>query len=541
MTLKNKTIVAILFLIATITSCDVDRIPETSLSDASFWKSENDLKLAANYFYATLPGLPVTSDVWSDDAFGTVPNSISDGTRIPGATDGNYNGNYSYIRAANNIIEKAPKALVAGVTAERVNWYVSEAKYFRARSYFSLLQRFGGVPLITTTLDIDAPELQTSQATREEVISLIYSDLDDAILKLRTATQLGEADYGRISKTAALALKAQVGLFEGTRSKFHGYGTPIKHLTIAREAAKKIMQSGEHSLFKNYFELLQYEGEGFVNKENILVKQYGKNKTESTLSHVSQRTLETGAANPTKALADSYLMNDGLPITQSSKYVTPNKGIEVFKNRDPRMEDRFFKTGDPYIGTMPVFKVPSLSFVRTGYANRSYANITDWTLSRSYIDYPITRYAEILLIYAEATFELNGSISDDDLNQSINLLRQRPSVAMPRLTNTFVAVNHLDMRTEIRRERRVELALEGFRYWDLIRWKTAEIELPKEVLGSYFFAEFGTSVKPLLNAQNYIIAQKSSTRKFDSTRDYLWPFPVNELAQNPSLKQNPGW
>lgn len=541
MILKNIKIVAALFLIATILSCDVDRVPETSLSDPSFWMNENDLKLAANYFYSRLPTLPVTDDVWSDDAFGTGPNAISEGSRIPSATDANYNGNYTIIRAANNMIEKSSKTLTAGVTAERVNWYVGEAEYFRAWSYYQLLKRYGGVPLILKTLTENAPELQAPQATREEIVDAIYKDLDNAVLKLRTATELGTANYGRISKTAALTLKAQVALFEGTRSKFHAYGDPVKHLTIAKEASKLVMLSGEHSLFKNYFQLLQYEGEGFANKENILVKQYGKGISESTLSHVAQRNLETGVANPTKALADSYLMNDGLPTTQSPLYVIPNNTAEVFKNRDPRMGDRFFKAGDPYIGSAPVFTVPPLSFVKTGFANRCYANINDWTLQRSYIDMPITRYAEVLLIYAEAAFELNGSISDADLNLSINLLRKRASVNMPNLTNAFVAANGLDMRTEIRRERRVELALEGFRYWDLIRWKTAEIELPKDVLGSYFFAEFGTSVIPLLNSQNYIIAQKGSVRTFNPARDYLWPFPINELALNPNLKQNPGW
>lgn len=542
MTPKNKLFfLFILPLLSIITACEVDRLPETTLSDESFWKSENDIKLASNYFYSTLPTLPVTTDVWSDNAIGTGPNSISDGSRIPPATDGNYNGNYTVIRAANNLIEKSAKAIAAGVASERVNWYVSEVKYFRARAYFQLLQRFGGVPLITSTLDIDAPELQSPQANREQILDFIYADLNDAILKIRTATQLGAADYGRISKTAVLSLKAQVGLFEGTRSKFHGYGDPIKHLTIARDAAKLVMQSGEHSLFKNYFQLLQYEGEGFANKETILVRQYGKNVTESIVSHTAQRNLETGAANPTKSLADSYLMIDGLPITQSSLYKKPTKAIEEFANRDPRMSDRFFKKGDPYIGTTPVFNIPPLSFVKTGYANRSYANITDWVNSRSYIDYPITRYAEILLIYAEATFELTESISDADLNISINALRQRPSVNMPKLTNAFVLANNLDMRTEIRRERRVELALEGSRYWDLIRWKTAEIELPKDVLGSFFYAEYGTSVMPLLNPQNYIIAQRAAVRRFDPARDYLWPFPINELALNQGLKQNPNW
>ncbi|TDE44337.1 RagB/SusD family nutrient uptake outer membrane protein [Flavobacterium rhamnosiphilum] len=537
----NKTIVAVLFLIATLSSCDVDRVPETSLSDQSFWVSENDLKLAANYFYTRLPTLPITNDTWSDDAYGRTPNSISDGSRVPGSTDGSYNNNYTTIRAANNMIEKSAKALAAGVTAERVNWYVAEAKYFRAWAYYQLLQRFGGVPLILKTLDIDAPELQAAQATREEIVDAIYADLDDAVLKLRTATQLGSADYGRISKTAALTLKAQVALFEGTRSKFHGYGNPVKHLTIAKDASKLVMLSGQHSLFANYFQLFQYEGEGFANKENILVKQYGKNTTESTLSHATQRNLEGGAASPTKALADSYLMTDGLPTTQSPLYVTPTTTTEVFKNRDPRMGDRFFKRGDPYIATQLVFTVPPLSFAQTGFANRCYANIADWNVSRSYIDLPITRYAEVLLIHAEATYELNGSISDADLNLTINLLRKRATVNMPIVTNAFVATKGLNMRDELRRERRVELALEGFRYWDLIRWKTAETELPKEMLGNYFFAEFGTSVLPMLNPQKFIIAQRASTRKFDVSRDYLWPFPTNELALNPNLKQNPNW
>ncbi|TCN59547.1 RagB/SusD family nutrient uptake outer membrane protein [Flavobacterium circumlabens] len=543
MILKYKTIVALLFFTATIISCDVDRLPETTVSDESFWKTENDLKSAANYFYSRFAILPVTSDIMSDDAYGSFPDAISDGSRIAGSTDDNliytYKYDYTTIRAANNLIEKSTIALSSGVLEQNVNWYVGEAKYFRAWSYYQLLQRYGGVPLILKTLTENSPELQAPQASREEIINAIYADLDDAVLKLRTATQLGTENYGRISQTAALTLKAQVALFEGTRAKFHGYGDPIKHLTIAKNASYQVMNSGQHRLFNNYFQLLQYEGEGFLNKENIVVKQYGKSITENTISHNSQRTLELGGSNPTKALADSYLMTDGLTITKSPLYVTPTKTAEVFINRDPRMGARFLKTGDPYITSTPVFTVPNLGFTKTGFANRSYANMADWTNSNSYIDQPVTRYAEVLLIYAESTFELNNSISDNDLNLSINLLRER--VSMPKLTNAFVAANNLDMRTEIRRERRVELALEGFRYWDLIRWKTAEIELPKEVLGSFFFTEFGTSSIPLLNEENFIITQRSTTRKFNASRDYLWPFPNNEIGLNPNLKQNPNW
>ena len=547
MILKNKTIVAVLFLIATIPSCTVDRISETTLSDPSFWSTEAELRLAANFFYTKLPSVVAFTDNWSDDACGLASNTISDGWRLVPSTDGGYNGNYSTIRAVNNFLEKAPKALTKGVATERVNWYVGEAKYFRAWAYFQLLQRYGGVPLILKTLGVDAPELQAAQASREEVLNAIYADLDDAVLMLRTARVLGATNYGRVSKTAALTLKAQVGLFEGTRSKYHNYGNPIKHLTIARDASAEVMLSAEHTLWPNYFQLLQYEGEGFANKENILVKQYGSAAVE-VLPHNSPRVIEGGASNPTKALADSYLMLNGLPITNSlSEYVEPKRTMSpqpiqssIFVNRDPRMAARFHKAGDLYKSTS-VFISPPLNTCKTGFSNRCYSNPLDWFSLKCYIDHPITRYAEVLLINAEAIFELNGSITDGELNATINLLRTRASASMAKLTNAFVTTNGLSMRDEIRRERRVELALEGFRYWDLIRWKTAEIELPKPILGSFYYSDFTprTNLTPI--NENGYLKVFTVIRKFDPARDYLFPFPTIELGLNQQLKQNPGW
>ncbi|GGF18115.1 RagB/SusD family nutrient uptake outer membrane protein [Echinicola rosea] len=535
-----KNIAAILLvLLVGITSCDVDRLPETQLSDPAFWRNENDLKLASNYLYTYLPSIPVTSDVWSDDAFGTSANSISDGTRIAPATDGNYNNAYSLIRAANNIIEKAPRAIENGVDPQVVDRYLAEAKFFRAWAYFRLVKRYGDVPLILTTLSEDAEELYAPAALRAEVLEVVYDDLDEGAQYLPAPSELASGDYGRLTNTAALAFKSRVALFEGTRAKYHGYGDPEFHLTLAKEAAEACMNAGEHALLNVYFDIFQYEGEGPGNKENILVKQYGVNVSESIVSHTTQRTLETGAANPTKALADAYLMEDGLPTDKSPLYATPESILEVFENRDPRMLDTFFKEGDEYIGTQPVFNVPNLSFQRTGFANRRYANLTDWQNSRSYIDYTIIRYAEVLLNYAEATYELNGNITDEELNSSINLLRQRAGVAQ--ISNSFVNANGLDMLEEIRRERRVELALEGFRYWDLIRWKTAEDILPRTVLGNYYFDEYGTDVTPNVNEDNIIVLQEAENRSFDPDRDYLWPLPINELGLNPALEQNPNW
>ncbi|AGA78415.1 RagB/SusD family nutrient uptake outer membrane protein [Echinicola vietnamensis] len=536
--IKN-TAATLLVMIMGMTSCDVNRLPETQLSDPAFWRNENDLELATNYLYTYLPSIPVTSDVWSDDAFGTSANSISDGTRIAPATDNDYNSAYSLIRAANNIIEKSPRALENGVDPQVVDRYTAEAKFFRAWAYFRLVKRYGDVPLILTTLSENAEELYAPAAPRADVLDVVYNDLDEGAQYLPAPSELSGGDYGRVTNTAALAFKSRVALFEGTRAKYHGYGDPAMHLRLAKEAAEACINSGEHTLYGEYFDLFQYVGEGPGNKENILVKQYGVSVSESIVSHTSQRTLETGAANPTKALADAYLMVDGLPMDKSPLYTNPESIMEVFQNRDPRMLDTFFKQGDEYIGTQPVFNVPNLSFQRTGFANRRYANLTDWQNSRSYIDYTIIRYAEVLLNFAEATYELNGSITDDELDGSINLLRQRAGVAQ--LSNAFASANGLDMLAEIRRERRVELALEGFRYWDLMRWKTAEDILPQSVLGNYYYDEYGTDVTPNLTEDNIILLQAAENRSFDPDRDYLWPLPINELGLNPALEQNPNW
>jgi len=522
-----------------VSACDVNRLPETNISDETFWRSEADLKSAANYLYTFLPVFN-RDDNWSDDAFGLASNNVSDGSRLAPSTDNdNYNVPYNLIRAANNIVEKAPRAEAAGQTA--IDRYIGEARFFRAFGYFMLVQKYGSVPLILKTLDDASPELYSAAAPREEIYQQIYQDLDFAASKLPTPTTLGNADFGRISNVAALAFKARVALFEGTRAKFHNYGTPNSHLTLAVAAAKAVMDSKQHDLFANYFNLFQYEGEGRQNRENIIVRQYGVSATERIFTHAYYRSsLENGNLSPTKSLADSYLMTDGLPTSKSPLYKTPVVSLDVFANRDERMGATIMKRGDAYMGTKLIFDVAPLVFNKTGFTFRKYSNVDDWVTQNSTMDRVILRYAEVLLTYAEAKFELEGQISDADLDISINLLRNRAKVA--RLSNAFVATNGLDMREELRRERRVELAQEGFRYWDLIRWKTAETELPKPVLGNYFFRdEFGTSVTVNLTPDNYIMVQDVSFRKFDAGRDYLWPIPINEISLNSNLKQNPKW
>lgn len=561
-----------------LSSCEVNEVPETSMNDVNYWNTVNDLKMAANYFYTTLPGLSsgdVAEDVWSSYGYSNSGDAtrISDGSRATPATSGDYN--YYSIFQANKLIENAPLVLEKGATEKEVNWYVGEAHFFRAMYYYQMFIRFGGVPMITKTLKVDDPEVFAPRASRAEILDLILKDLDIAAQYLKGHDELIAAkEYGRISKTAALSFKARVALFEGTREKFHKYGDAKKHLTIARDAAKEVMDSKQYALFSQaktgangqrtdeaYYNLFQMAGEGSANKENVIVRQYGVNRENSVTSTPVQRYYEGSNAVPTQNFVDNYLMADGLPISKSKLYVEPTNDMKYnayFDKKDPRMSFTLFKTGDEFIASSD-YTIPNPRMHRSGYGVRKYANKEYWALQASYIDKPVLRYAEVLLIYAEASYELNESISDADLDQSINRLRARlpqvnigtaeaPNyVDMPKLSNDFVNSNGLNMREEIRRERSVELAFEGLAYWDMIRWKTAEVEMKKPLIGSYLFTEFLTTTGEKwgsdtpVDSKGHIILQEANLRKFDPEKDYLWPIPTNEIAINNKIEQNPKW
>lgn len=572
--MKKKFIYILLssITLSSVSSCKIDELPETTVSDTNFWNSAADLRLAANFFYTTLPGLTqkeVNMDNWSTFAY---PNEkgdpISDGSRVKSATSDDYN--YYNIFQANKLIEKSAEVLAKGVDPNQVNWYVGEARFFRAWYYFEMFKRFGGVPLITKTMGVDDPDIFLPRASREETLKLIFDDLDFAINVLRNADEINTAkEYGRISKTAALAFKSRVALFEGTREKFHKYGDANKHLLMAKEAAEAVMNSGMHALFSQaggvgndaYFNLFQLAGEGRVNKENIIIKAYGVNQENSVVSTPVQRYYEGNSIVPTQNFVDNYVMADGLPTNKSPLYEEPNNATThagYFKKRDPRMSFTLFKRGDEYISGGK-YTIPNPSKQRSGFGIRKYANEPFWARQASYIDKPVLRYAEVLLNYAEAVYELNGAISDAELDKTINLLRARlpqvnigtdavPNfVSMAKLSNTLVTSNSLNMQEEIRRERNVELAFEGFAYWDLLRWKTAEKELPKTLYGSYLFTEYLTDkdqkwdAKTPVNAKNYIILQDATLRRFDPKKDYLWPIPTAEIAKNDKIEQNPNW
>ncbi len=529
----------------------IERLPETEFTDANFWNTETDLMNAANRLYQQLPGDWI--DNRADDAVNTTPNGVSTGNRSVPNTSGDWSDRYSEIFTANNILEKGVKAQVTDAIRNR---YFAEARFFRAYSYFKLVKIYGDVPLLLKTLLINSPELTMARTPRADVIKAIYDDLDFAALWLPKRVDLPAAQWGRVMKSTAWALKARVGLYEGTRGKFHGNVADWQnHLNIAIAAATNIMGEG-HTLFPNYGNLFIQAGEGQANTENIFVKIYGVSNANLLLGHNQSRNLENGQLAPTRNLLREYLYSDGLPAfnvdgvtpstTRSPLFVAEGSETSyntILDNRDPRVGFSYFRAGDvAYQGPW----IPKTSLgIRTAIAPKKGFNTIDQAITNAAtVDRILIRYAEVLLIYAEAKFELNSAITDADLNLTINALRTRAGFA-PRLTNAFVTTNNLSMREEIRRERTVELAMEGFRYDDLIRWKTAETVLPQALLGAKFIAAewVGTSQSSLnLNSDNVLIVEPASTRSFKVNRDYLYPIPINEIAlSNGNVIQNPNW
>jgi starch-binding outer membrane protein, SusD/RagB family len=542
-------VVEVLFLSA----CKkIDRFPETEFTDADFWNTENDLINAANRLYQQLDAVWI--DNRADDAVNQGgPNEISNGNRSVPNTSGDWNDRYDEIFTANNILEKGVKAKVTDAIKNR---YLAEARFFRAFAYSKLVKLYGDVPLVLKTLDINSPELYMPRTARAEVIQAIYTDLDFAAQWLPKRADLPAAQYGRVTKSSAWALKARIALYEGTRAKFQGI-TAINwqdHLNVAVAAAQSVMGEG-HTLYPNYGNLFNQTGEGPANTENIFVKIFGVSNANLILGHNNSRDLENGRMAPTRNLLRLYLYSDGRPAfnMDNSPHASVSplfvaEGTEpsyntILDNRDPRVGFTFFRAGDvAYQGPW----VPKTSLgSRSAFAPKKGFSVADQTINgAATTDRILIRYAEVLLTYAEAKYELTESISDADLNLTINALRTRVGFG-PKLTNAFATTNNLSMREEIRRERTVELALEGFRYDDLIRWKTAEIMLPKELLGAKFIASewVGTNGNSLnLNSDQVLIVEPASTRHFRIDRDYLYPVPIHEITTSGgNVVQNPNW
>src|SRR5438034_6815324 len=552
MNTKHRTYIGV-FLVLTVACKDLDLGPKDQISDASFWKSPDQFRLAANDFYYYLQGAhnytELNSDIAYGDAVRTELRAVSNGSYLAAANSAVWDTNYFNIRATNYLVQKASES---GLGAAIDRW-VGEALFFRAYHYWNLAKSFGGVPLISKVLDVTSGEVYTTRSTQQETIDFLIADLDSAVPKLPKQSQLDGSELGRVTQGAALALKARAALYQGTWLKYHGGGDPAPYLNAAISAAQQLVASGEYALYtgqgaQSYKYLFILQGDD--SPEVILAFRYWAGRA----THNWTRELWFNFMIPTKTLADMYLATDGLPITSSPLFQGYDSLMTVeFQNRDPRMAMTFVVPGSDVFqenGFQPVYPgFSGSSATRTGYMLRKFLDETlHATQFRVQSDFKEFRYGEVLLILAEALYERDGQISDGDLGSTINLLRAR--AGMPALTNAFVTGNALDMQTEIRRERTVELAFEGFRRDDLRRWKTAETELPQALRGVKFVGTEYQQRDPGLvigadiqvDAGGFVISDPAASRQFIAPKHYPDPLPLQQIQLSKgTLTQNPGW
>ena len=481
-------------------------------------------------------------------------SSISNGTYLAGPSDGIWYNCYGYIRMCNYLLEKYESSSIK----DDIKKYKGEALFFRSYMYFKMYKYYGALPIITSVLDINSSDLYKGRDSREAVENFILQDIEEAIDLLPVSS--GDKQKGRITKGAALAFKSRVALFIGTWAKFHGTRSNYKEiLSMAVDASMKIID-GSGTEGKKYS---LYTGKSLDSYRYLFIDE-GDNSSESILDSRYYYQIRThgntygwawGTSGcPTKKFADMYLCIDGLPIDKSPLFKGYDQIKSEYENRDPRMLQTLLIPGEEYITSevhtplIVPYSFTDRPTTRTGYrvhkfiGEKFYAKVGDCEY-----DAHVIRYAEVLLNYIEAKFERDEKVSDEDLFLTIHELRKRVGMDID-LTNDFVEKYNLDMRTEIRRERAVELAFEGFRYDDIRRWKTAEVELPMSLRGvkisdTEWEEKLGDAVMDLnIDEEGFVVVEEASKRTFETPKHYLYSLPLQQLQMNPNLKpNNPGW
>ena len=537
-------------------SCNdyLDRFPKDSFSEPTFFKTENDLIYYANQFYGSLPVQRMDNDNNPDNMVPQNINTFLAGTyTVPGSGGGWASGDWANIRSCNYFLEHYSRAETS--FKER---YAGEVRFFRALFYWYKVVNFGDVPLLLKALDDNSEELYGPREKREKVMDeVVLEDLKFAVANLPEKNQ---AAAGRLHKDAARALMSRICLWEGTYRKYRNIEGADTYLDACVKASEELMDAGYDIYstgntdedYRNLF----IQKDLRSNPEAIFYRAYITDKN----THNYTRQASENNTGMSKDFVDSYLfLDDGKPIGLTSHPYDDSTPAKECEGRDPRYTQTIATPG--FIMTLPDLAVnlPAIGTSRTstGYWNikgRS-SDLAQFNADKSDLDLFIFRYAEVLLNYAEAKYELTGSLTIAELDKSINLIRDR--VGMPHLTTNPDAdpnaVNYgytvAPLLYEIRRERRIELVGEGFRFNDIIRWKAGKlIEGVKTIRGMKLTDELRSQYADPSSLNNiavdddyYIIVYPSiaTTRKWND-KSYLYPLPTDEKDRC-HYEQNPGW
>ncbi len=600
-------------------SCNLDKVltltPESQLTPDSYFKTAEDLQLFSNTFYNNL--LDKTPFDKESDVFVSMnPSALIRGgfDRTVPTSGGGWS--FTNLRKINTLLANIDHCEDAAAVKE----YSALAKFWRAYYYADMVRKFGDVPWIDHEIGSADEDLYFARDSRETILSHMIEDIDEAIMNLPGKAKAPQTAY-RVNKYTALMLKAQFCLFEGTFRKYHGEPAPFAtsytaadgsthdykyYLTLAAEAAGDLMASGAYSIHNtgnpstDYLTL--FNANDASTDEIILAVNYDAGlgiKHDCSREITNQTAARFGMA---KKLVDMYLMADGSRFTDIPGWEVMPFAEEV-AGRDPRLAQTIRTPGYSWKDPGVSHDGPEFKYCQTGYQSikfvQSYA-LAAYFADQSYNDMPVYRYAEALLIYAEAKAEL-GTLTQGDIDISIKLLRDR--VGMPNLDMAAANANpdpylmsaetgypnvegaNTGVILEIRRERAIELFQEGYgRYFDLIRWKAGYC-LNQPIYGMYIpgpgHYDFGDDSKYTFytgssNASGnkyrifdpdeteeytgndetvYLVnpvtgeyatagvrdALKSVSHSFDETKHYFYPLPEKELQLNENLKQNPGW
>lgn len=535
--------VVLLVLVIAVAACDgLTVAPTNEFTEENYWTSADKAKMVLNTAYGQMSNATnfFRDSALSDDAYLGRGNPASVGTISQGSHNSStgrfhsqWNSHYAGIKTVHVFLENIDR--ISDMDETLKARMIAEARFIRAWHYFNLTNWFGGVPLFTEDISVEE-SLTISRSSHEDVVKFVQSELEAIVSDLPANYEYSTSDRGRITRGAAIALNARVSLFDNDWDGVVDY----------TEQLIDNVDHGDYELFPSYSGIFQPENE--YNSEVIFDFQYvASNVTHNLMFDLAPLTAgaRVNDMGPTRNLVNAYPMINGLPIDH------PDSGYDEnnpYQNRDPRLsativhhlsewEESDGTTRTIYIepGSAPnsdaardEFQGPGTNATQTGYYLKKYYDHTVPANFESGLNLIVIRYADVLLMYAEAKNELN-EMNEQVWNQTIGAIRDRAGLESDAL-NFNSGWNQADLRQLIRNERRIELAMEaGLRIHDLRRWKIAEDVLNGPVHG----APYGSPSDDI----GRILAQRS----FNPDRDYLWPIPLAERDLNRNLEQNPNY
>ena len=524
-------------------SCEkeLNQYPQDQFAEGSFWANETNVMIALTGVYRGAvkynKGEALPSDWWTYGGIilldAAADNAITSSNYYERLTNGellpdnpvvlNYwQASYERIAICNNFLDNIGKVSMDETRKKRV---IAEVRFIRACQYFYMSQYWGSVPLVTKTLTLDEAN-NVTKAPKTEIVQFVITELNESTADLPRFKDIPTSETGRASKQVALAFLGRLYLAE-------------KKYTEASDAYKKIIDFGDNIIDPNYQTIFLSSNEN--SKENIFSMQYYPTIAGNGVIQFASPSMVGGNSviSILGSLADEYEFSDGTPFSYTDpRYNPSNMGA----NRDPRFRfsllwDNCTFQGKAYVCHIDSTKSPdqinlSKSSTMTGYSMRKYLDesFTGDKTSGYGGNIPIIRYAEVLLSYLEAELEAGNPISQNLLDMTINRVRGRSSVNLPAITQTDPVL----LRPLLRKERRVELALEGIRYWDLLRWGIAGQILTGDFWGAPFPDSKTYAARSLKLDPNF--RWWVSSKNFRIGQDEVWPIPESEVNINPNLR-----